>query len=58
MKVTYLENGVRSIRNCDNVEWDKYGTPSLIYHDGYDGNGKDLFRINILSPRTIIEHIE
>lgn len=61
MKVTYDENGVRFIRICDALQYwciKNMGAnvPVLIYKDVEDDCGVQQFRINILTPGTIIEY--
>lgn len=63
MKITYTENGVRSTRYCDalqywNIKNPVANVPVLIYNDIEDDFGHCQFRINILTPGTIIERIE
>jgi len=63
MKVTYVENGVRSTRECNALQyWDTEkpvaNVPVLIYNDVEDDFGNPQFRTNILSPRTIIERVQ
>lgn len=60
MKITYTENGVRSTRECDALQYwciknMVSNVPVLIYRDVEDDFGNPQFRINILSPGTIIE---
>lgn len=62
MKITYNENGVRSTRECDGLQYWNIknpitNVPVLIYNDVEDDFGNQQFRINILSPGTIIERV-
>lgn len=62
MKITYTENGVRSTRECDalqywNIKNPIDNVPVLIYNDVKDDFDRPQFRSNILSPGTIIEAV-
>jgi hypothetical protein len=63
MKVTYIENGVRSTRECDalqywNIKSPIANAPVLIYNDVEDDFDNPQYRTNILTPGTIIERVE
>lgn len=60
MKVTYVENGVRFTRQCYAYEPFRHCSkgPCLIYIDVEDDFGRPQYRINFLTPGTIIERVE
>ena len=63
MKITYTENGVRSTRECDalqywNIKNPIANAPVLIYNDVDDDFGNPQYRINILALGTIIERVK
>lgn len=60
MKVTYVENDVRFIRECYVYDpcYIDTNSPALIYKDVQDDFGNPQYRTIILAPGTIIERIE
>ena len=57
-RVTYLENGVRRTRTCDFIDVDDHNVIALCYKDGIDSLARPIYRMNILSPETVIEKCE
>lgn len=57
-RVTYLENGIRNTRTCDFIDVDDHGIIALCYKDGIDTLARPIYRMNILSPGTVIEKRE
>lgn len=57
LKVTYVENGVRNTRKCDNIFIDNEGV-HLVYNDVPNDFEEEQCRENILAKDTAIENIK